>query len=128
MNMKFQSTLPRRERREQWDGFPAKKGFNPRSREGNDFERTLLVYKINSFNPRSREGNDDFYRNAIELEDCFNPRSREGNDHVKFYGNLRRTLFQSTLPRRERLATLNEVAGFNSVSIHAPAKGTTRRS
>ena len=57
----FQSTLPRRER-------PIRSGsmldwvqhFNPRSREGSDYDRLYsITYHIN-FNPRSREGSDCF--------------------------------------------------------------------
>ena len=56
---------------------------------------------------------------------CFNPRSREGNDgeFMEKYG--KQGVFQSTFPRRERQLLRQIVDGFDLVSIHVPAKGTT---
>ncbi len=100
--------------------------FNPRSHEGSDlFHRScqILIFKFqstlprgerllilrmtnlfNSFNPRSHEGSDVTLTNHISDFLSFNPRSHEGSDHrlrcmIRF---LR--LFQSTLPRGERLS------------------------
>ena len=79
--MKFQSTLPRRERLDRTvelrDGYyisihaPAKGAtlaiflavaifiyFNPRSREGSDLHSISSSYSSFDFNPRSREGSD----------------------------------------------------------------------
>ncbi len=58
---RFQSTLPRRERR----GLHCKwlltfSDFNPRSREGSDMPRTFTVCSSTDFNPRSREGSDQY--------------------------------------------------------------------
>ena len=76
----------------------------------------------------------------------FNPRSREGSDpinvstitpfaisiHAPAKGATsslspvcRRTVFQSTLPRRERLWYVYLCRYRRSISIHAPAKGAT---
>ena len=56
----------------------------------------------------------------------FNPRSREGSDanDVDYFADA--YLFQSTLPRRERLFTRNFPSNILEVSIHAPAKGATK--
>ena len=78
------------------------------------------------FNPRSREGSDGMVFPATSDMIYFNPRSREGSDVRKIYGrghgkisihapakgatkesaeNVKTNIaFQSTLPRRERLA------------------------
>ena len=102
----FQSTLPRRERRRQVIPLPCSTSFNPRSHEGSDIGDRLDFHVISSFNPRSHEGSDECYP-------CY---------FVTLY------LFQSTLPRRERLLFMwyryNRAKG---VSIHAPTKGATRK-
>ena len=124
----FQSTFPRRERpratcKQSWIAC-----FNPRSREGNDHRRQLTASAgslfqstfprrerpsapstsivVNSgFNPRSREGNDaSSSTHDARIRGCFNPRSREGNDlYPRGPGTL-----------------------YTPVSIHVPAKGTTK--
>ena len=122
-----------------------------------------------SFNPRSREGSDPWRRGLQKYYLCFNPRSREGSDEYDIWAEVRPrvvsihapakgatsvlsstifcTLFQSTLPRRERRPVspfTKYASGFNprsregsdggdsggksyyyEVSIHAPAKGAT---
>ena len=83
----FQSTLPRGERRYGSASNPADTDyFNPRSREGSDKPRKPRIHAINYFNPRSREG----------------------SDHVGFQHALAILLFQSTLPRGERLDYMND--------------------
>mgnify|MGYP001091672120 CR=1 FL=1 len=123
--------------------------FNPRSREGSDqrkparttgssvisihapakgatVEKEILFLFLTNFNPRSREGSDAF--NIFSLPDI--------------------NSFQSTLPRRERPTYIPRPAylsNFNPrsregsdpiaqpvkkalfISIHAPAKGATRK-
>ncbi len=121
--------------------------FNPRSREGSDVPLFADSVMLPYFNPRSREGSDEnpfyFARNFC----YFNPRSREGSDVRKTVFSKSSTLFQSTLPRRERpkrfsvaLAKLDfnprsregsdarstlQCNLFILISIHAPAKGAT---
>ena len=102
----FQSTFPHGERRMQgakthlWS-----KGFNPRSRTGNDCDAFSQVCDCECFNPRSRTGND----NTMPATPCylsgFNPRSRTGNDYSE-------TSFSGIIIQ---------------VSIHVPARGTTTR-
>ena len=55
----------------------------------------------------------------------FNPRSREGSDKtfVLFYTCC--TIFQSTLPRGERLKGVTGAEELYKISIHAPARGAT---
>ncbi len=79
---RFQSTLPYRERRSGHTIPVQHLGFNPRSRTGSD--RTVLANK--------------------ESVTRFNPRSRTGSDVPECNASFDRFLFQSTLPYRERLA------------------------
>ena len=55
----------------------------------------------------------------------FNPRSREGSDQGRRCLKNVLRIFQSTLPRRERLDALKVVWVTGIISIHAPAKGAT---
>ena len=69
ISVRFQSTLPRRERRERHAGKRKNKhGFNPRSREGNDPGFLLIPLGSVRFNPRSREGNDEFNENVVKVK------------------------------------------------------------
>ena len=123
----FQSTLPRGERLEDWeqetDSYyisihaPARGATNSTL-----FFASLFVY----FNPRSREGSDGVTYVFRRDRHYFNPRSREGSDSPACLPALRRSRFQSTLPRGERPTTsLSQNRDF-SISIHAPARGATR--
>ena len=77
--------------------------FNPRSREGSDFQLILSRSKISDFNPRSREGSDSDDNTFPSMSINFNPRSREGSDEPWLEWQFFHQAFQSTLPRRERL-------------------------
>ena len=58
-NISFQSTLPRRERRQsQRPSVSRNSNFNPRSREGSDSRVHRKECSDVDFNPRSREGSD----------------------------------------------------------------------
>ena len=57
-----------------------------------------------NFNPRSREGSDfNLWYDGNRTKD-FNPRSREGSDVVLLKDKLTEQEFQSALPRGERPA------------------------
>ena len=113
--------------------------FNPRSREGSDVDyptgsrRSLISIhapakgatlrgcmaekKDADFNPRSREGSDDNKNYLREGTEYFNPRSREGSDTIPRPRRRIQKIFQSTLPRRERLMVheaLLTLVGFQS--------------
>ena len=77
---KFQSTLPRRERRGRYARGWCSRHFNPRSREGSDLTLFLSAPCRNDFNPRSREGSDKAGITGVIVRADFNPRSREGSD------------------------------------------------
>ena len=55
----------------------------------------------------------------------FNPRSREGSDTGPCVVHHLLQLFQSTLPRRERRGNRRGAWIYQTISIHAPAKGAT---
>ena len=56
----------------------------------------------------------------------FNPRSHEGSDAGTADRLFHGKIFQSTLPRGERLAPLDEVRHDLGISIHAPTRGATQ--
>ena len=77
--------------------------FNPHSREGSDPHSDSSSSSISfDFNPHSREGSDGHLGgpSANRLSD-FNPHSREGSDEIPEHIFKIKSLFQSTLPRRE---------------------------
>ena len=98
--------------------------FNPRSREGSDCNTEVFGFSYRDFNPRSREGSDVYIFAVFRHNKNFNPRSREGSDVYDFgditYNRISihapakgatvsedcqeriPSIFQSTLPRRER--------------------------
>ena len=78
----FQSALPRGERPDPVQGSPEQGNFNPRSHEGSD----ICI---------------GWYPTCGRY---FNPRSHEGSDHFSYPPKDINTVFQSALPRGERLA------------------------
>ena len=121
--------------------------FNPRSREGSDYVGGFMITLYSDFNPRSREGSDiikllvfttyhisihapakgatQFLFRLVCHDSDFNPRSREGSDNSLVILHVYSSLFQSTLPRRERHSTRTTTQRKRTISIHAPAKGAT---
>ena len=123
--------------------------FNPRSREGNDYYRFFIVSPIFVFQstfPRGERrihqetivraikvsihvparGTTSLARRHEEAPESFNPRSREGND--TFIQWIVNTLFRFNPRSREGNDTSDMVAVIfpRIVSIHVPARGTTR--
>ena len=121
----FQSTLPREER----------------------LFHNCFEHVFNYFNPRSHERSDSSRRSNHKCKANFNPRSHERSDtrpsphpwcrlrisiHAPTRGATRSSsstfrllLFQSTLPREERLGSQNMVDTSTLISIHAPTRGAT---
>ncbi len=172
----FQSTLPRGERPSRTAATArSPRCFNPRSRAGSDNSHLSQIVTKSGFNPRSRAGSDSHRADAQRAPGrgnwCFNPRSRAGSDLVELRAVVADSpvsihapargatatavasrpvrLFQSTLPRGERPAVLDdgkpkekfqstlprgerqvgivEDNVLHGVSIHAPARGATGR-
>ena len=142
---RFQSTLPRRERHRLHLIKRSDMNFNPRSREGSDGKYLYGIRRQHHFNPRSREGSDDL-RQMGQGRPCrdFNPRSREGSDcpldgptlvgqisiHAPAKGATSTVpddypqycVFQSTLPRRERLLILLHIPKINKFQSTLPRR------
>ena len=145
---KFQSTLPRRERRRASCPSPRRsRYFNPRSREGSDAAGLHTAAPVRHFNPRSREGSDVPQDLHLLSALCIsihapakgatwqavrsrrvshvNPRSREGGDErpAQLWARLRHFNPRS----REGSDRIAEPGTYDvaSISIHAPAKGAT---
>ena len=102
--MPFQSTLPRRKRRLKSCVNSTRSYFNPRFREGSDSVFIDPPTIDRHFNPRFREGSDKIH-----------PRRACGTDMISIHASAKEAtesnysaalpvLFQSTLPRRKRLA------------------------
>ena len=145
--IRFQSTLPRGERRPCYLCHLDMAHFNPRSHEGSDrlpvpsfrnmyvFQSTLprgerhsrtgQSDKSYNFNPRSHEGSDAVFAMRKQHLNYFNPRSHEGSDSAPLHGKQIRSEFQSTLPRGERPSSSASLAYFQVISIHAPTRGAT---
>ena len=100
--------------------------FNPRSRGGSDWGFGITRPRADRFNPRSRGGSDRSQATRQSARDfCFNPRSRGGSDLTPRPSLSTAHMFQSTLPRGERLPLPRHHRIWLKVSIHAPAGGAT---
>ena len=86
--------------------------FNPRSLAGSDCcchpDRLFALY----FNPRSLAGSDFGYLVGFFYPYDFNPRSLAGSDIDDNYYKVMQTIFQSTLPCRERQQYLTGRDGY----------------
>ena len=101
--IRFQSTLPRRERHDSGAlVYTEKEDFNPRSREGSDADKAFKTASSGAFQSTLPRRERQWQRAAADLERHFNPRSREGSDKLRKRKSSERSRFQSTLPRRER--------------------------
>ncbi len=126
---RFQSTLPRRERRDTRTRRSYSYHFNPRSRVGSDVEVLEVVQqevKFQSTLPRRER--PSCTAGTAPGAWYFNPRSRVGSDHGRLMAAELDDLFQSTLPRRERRslqASITAFANFNPRS-RVGSDGTTR--
>ena len=98
----FQSTLPRRERPVGLHHEGRGTYFNPRSREGSDMLSVIKTYVSLYFNPRSREGSDQTLKcNPFLLPISIHAPAKGATSLFRPHPDT--AVFQSTLPRRERL-------------------------
>ena len=122
------------------------KHFNPRSHEGSDgISREKFCPKDN-FNPRSHEGSDDAIFTTMDsyMISIHAPTKGATYSTLPYWqgtgisihaptkgatscicSNPHTKLFQSTLPRRERLICIESCSSPKYISIHAPTKGAT---
>ena len=101
--VRFQSTLPRGERR-----------------------MTVQIFQILAyFNPRSREGSDQNLRWKISAATEISIHAPARGATTANWGLSVTQKFQSTLPRGERLEAVRIAFRLPIISIHAPARGAT---
>ena len=79
------------------------------------------------FNPRARAGRDPRRMHARAGSGGFNPRARAGRDPASKGGFMTMASFQSTRPRGARRLWWHKQRPIAKVSIHAPARGATRK-
>ena len=80
--------------------------------------------RLSCFNPRSRKGNDRTPRSAARTAQGFNPRSRKGNDESGLDNNWQHAV-SIHVPARGTTRQVIIVVSYCDVSIHVPARGTT---
>ena len=124
--IKFQSTLPRRERRFLMCGcHPTPHISIHAPAKGATRGAPYWLDADNHFNPRSREGSDSGCM-AIWIRSCnFNPRSREGSDGREAAANKERVMISIHAPAKGATAAIYGTRNPKDISIHAPAKGAT---
>ena len=122
----FQSALPRGERHGSCPARSPPGDFNPRSREGSDWNVSVLLPITFYFNPRSHEGSDDSLTAGFCKTIHFNPRSREGSDHAAllYWYNCQSISIRAPA-RGATESTYNEFNEETLISIRAPARGAT---
>ncbi len=76
--------------------------FNPRSREGSDYNSKQSLKGSNDFNPRSREGSDEYRPDVNETVNISIHAPAKGATQTRVLLFVPGLGFQSTLPRRER--------------------------
>ena len=147
------------------------RNFNPRSREGSDQESSSGCYIFLHFNPRSREGSDVLFADIADRAEisihapargatvncggfvvsmmlfqstlprgerllmpaeyrltlAFQSTLPRGERRPLVHATIIAHLFQSTLPRGERHDCYINPGRGPIISIHAPARGATRR-
>ncbi len=75
--------------------------FNPHSREGSDiYPFNACLFAVISIHTPAKGVTEDGIPGA-DGQDDFNPHSREGSDRAVEIKSWQKTIFQSTLPRRE---------------------------
>ena len=142
----FQSTHPHGVRRRIFRVIKPLNGFNPRTRTGCDLNSLNVRYGIHvsihapargatphlvlvhappdvSIHAPARGATSSLHLLSVAI--CFNPRTRTGCDQGSS-SVVQAIQFQSTHPHGVRPATTwQPVDGFDTVSIHAPARGAT---
>ena len=121
---RFQSALPRGERRGYYARSNNGRHFNPRSREGSDKNKKRYPAVCYYFNPRSREGSDKRLNACARYGVNFNPRSREGSDSCRRRPQSSNRYFNPRSREGSDPLTFSLVPVI-LISIRAPARGAT---
>ena len=85
-----------------------------------------IIQTACNFNPHSHEGSDGRWRGSDKRTLDFNPHSHEGSDNHMYDKERYERLFQSTLPRGERLGCIQNGYRMYTISIHTPTRGATK--
>ena len=125
----FQSTLPRRERRDLEKAFYGGDNISIHApAKGATGELYIKQYRCHiSIHAPAKGATDSMSAVGVGVED-FNPRSREGSDSCLFCAHSVYFSFQSTLPRRERPLTawiMLKFAHFNPRSREGSDRNRT---
>ena len=128
LHVRFQSTLPRGERR-----YSAVLrvccsliSIHAPARGATVIPGRLLAHVVGISIHAPARGATYLRAPVYHFHSNFNPRSREGSDGDKAKASLNKQAFQSTLPRGERRLWINHKFSLVQISIHAPARGATR--
>ena len=127
MSRIFQSTLPRGERQRGLKKRGSNRYFNPRSREGSDpclFFHGRFTTMISIHAPARGATVEEINKSGAFKFQSTLPR---GERLIYLLRLLYQILFQSTLPRGERRIEERQQWEFFMISIHAPARGATKR-
>ena len=122
----FQHTLPRRERHQAKERTLGDDMFQhtlPRRERPIYGSTAYYVYKVSTHAPA--KGATRPSAPCMNRLRCFNTHSREGSDLFWLTIHSQPTMFQHTLPRRERHAEVAQALNIMIVSTHTPAKGAT---
>ena len=122
---KFQSTLPRGERRRKWKVFLVCIYFNPRSHEGSDSGTECISNAFRNFNPRSHEGSDTLITGTAMPSIIFQSTLPRGERHLDISLHLNSGHFN---PRSHEGSDANGIDPGDIefvISIHAPTRGAT---
>ena len=87
----------------------------------------LISLHFVNFNPRSREGSDKYISSGGNASTISIHAPARGATRPVWNMTCIHSLFQSTLPRGERLCSSSIIFLTQSISIHAPARGATMR-
>ena len=98
--------------------------FDPRSRTGSDLPHPRIQLRCSCFDPRSRTGSDGMCPQASASVASFDPRSRTGSDEAGtvWSGPVRVSIHA---PARGATRRPRREPPWLFVSIHAPARGAT---
>ena len=123
--VKFQSTLPRRERQSLEIYLILLCNFNPHSHEGSDKDHHNDLQSVVDFNPHSHEGSDSHTIQSAIIVTYFNPHSHEGSDQFVQLYILDILNFN---PHSHEGSDGYQILGnalIIGISIHTPTKGAT---
>ena len=124
--LKFQSTLPRRERRTKSRTKSRRSTISIHTPTKGATTTTSKGTQVKSyFNPHSHEGSDLTARWADYCSIIISIHTPTKGATLLMLSQCMCELFQSTLPRRERLVSSFSFANVTNISIHTPTKGAT---